>query len=131
MNATRQGIYVRMIAMAIAIMGVIHIAATFTPLINGGLEVLSVAKQQAMTYMSLMCGMLLIVCGLLVAMLHNKVKEHPFLHRPYMLIYGALSIDGILAVVFMPHNPFAWMVLILVGGLDILVTYSIYALSNH
>lgn len=49
---------VRIIAMAVATMGVIHIAATFTPLINGGLEVLSPAKQQAMTYMSLMPGML-------------------------------------------------------------------------
>ena len=66
MNKTRQANYIRVIAMAIATMGVIHIAATFTPLINGGLEVLSSAKQQAMTYMSLMCGMLLIVCGSLV-----------------------------------------------------------------
>ena len=124
MNKTRQANYVRMIAMAIATMGVIHIAATFTPLINGGLEVLSSAKQQAITYMSLMCGMLLIVCGLLIVMLHKKVKEHPFLLRPYMLIYGALSIDGISAVAFMPHNPFAWLVLILVGSLVILTTYS-------
>ena len=120
MNKTRQANYIRVIAMAIATMGVIHIAATFTPLINGGLEVLSSAKQQAMTYMSLMCGMLLIVCGSLVAILHNKVKEHPFLRRPYMFIYGALSIDGISAVAFMPHNPFAWLVLILVGSLVIL-----------
>jgi hypothetical protein len=44
--------YVRIIAMAVATMGAIHIAATFTPLINGGLEVLSTAKQQAMTYIS-------------------------------------------------------------------------------
>ena len=117
--------------MAIATMGVIHIAATFTPLINGGLEVLSSAKQQAMTYMSLMCGMLLIVCGSLVAILHNKVKEHPFLRRPYMFIYGALSIDGISAVAFMPQNPFAWLVLIFVGCLAILATYSILAASNH
>jgi len=113
-----------MIAMAIATMGVIHIAATFTPLINGGLEVLSSAKQQAITYMSLMCGMLLIVCGLLIVMLHEKVKEHPFLRRPYIFIYGALSIDGISAVAFMPHNPFAWLVLILVGSLVIPATYS-------
>ena len=126
MNKTRQANYVRMIAMAIATMGVIHIAATFTPLINGGLEVLSSAKQQAMTYMSLMCGMLLIVCGSLVAILHNKVKEHPFLRRPYMFIYGVLSIDGISAVAFMPHNPFAWLVLIFVGSLVILATYSFF-----
>jgi len=120
--------YVRIIAMAVATMGAIHIAATFTPLINGGLEVLSTAKQQAMTYISLMCGMLLIVCGSLVAMLHNKVKEHPFLRKPYMLIYGALSIDGIAAVTFMPHNPFAWLVFILICCLDILFFY--YAIKK-
>ncbi|UKK71943.1 hypothetical protein L6467_02225 [Segatella bryantii] len=131
MNKTRQSNYVRMIAMVIATMGVIHIAATFTPLINGGLEVLSSAKQQAITYMSLMCGMLLIVCGSLVAIFHNIVKEHPFLRRPYMFIYGALSIDGISAVAFMPHNPFAWLVLIFVGSLAIQATYSIFAASNH
>ena len=105
--------------MALATMGVIHIVATFTPLINGGLELLSPAKQQAMIYMSLMCGMLLIVCGLLIAMLHKKVKEHPFLRRPYMLIYGVLSVDGIAAVAFMPHNPFAWLVFILICCLAI------------
>ena len=109
--------------MAVATMGVVHIAATFTPLINGGLEVLSPAKQQAMTYMSLMCGMLLIVCGLLVAMLHSKVKEHPFLRRPYIVIYGALSVDGIAAVAYMPHNPIAWMVLTLVSSLAIDIFY--------
>jgi general stress protein 26 len=111
---------IRIFAMALATMGVIHIVATFTPLINGGLELLSPAKQQAMIYMSLMCGMLLIVCGLLIAMLHKKVKEHPFLRRPYMLIYGALSVDGIAAVAFMPHNPFAWLVFILICCLVIL-----------
>ena len=113
--------FVRFIAMAIATMGVIHIVATFTPLINGGLEVLSPAKQQVMTYMSLMCGMLLIVCGSLVAMLHSKVKEHPYLRRSFLLIYGALCVDGISAVAFMPHNPFAWLVLILVGCLLIAI----------
>ena len=131
MNKTRQANYVRMIAMAIATMGVIHIAATFTPLINDGMEVLSPAKQQAMTYMSLMCGMLLIVCSSLVAILHNKVKEHPFLRRPYIFINGALSLDGISAVAFMPHNPFAWLVLIFVGSLAIQATHSIFAASNH
>ncbi len=115
--------YVRMMAMAVAAMGVIHIIATFTPLVNSGLEVLSAAKQQAMTYMSLMCGMLLIVCGSLVAMLHDKVKEHPFLRRPYILIYGVLSVDGIAAVAYMPHNPFAWMVLTLVSSLAIDIFY--------
>ena len=116
--------YIRYIAMAVATMGVVHIAATFTPLINGGLEVLSPAKQQAMTYMSLMCGMLLIVCGLLVAMLHSKVKEHPFLRRPYLLILGVLCIDGIAVVAFMPHNPFAWLVFIFVGSLVITSTFN-------
>lgn len=115
--------YVRMMAMAVAAMGVIHIVATFTPLVNSGLEVLSAGKQQAMTYMSLMCGMLLIVCGSLVAMLHDKVKEHPFLRRPYLLIYAAICVDGIAAVVFMPHNPFAWLVFILACCLAIANLY--------
>ncbi len=77
--------YIRINAMAVTTMGIIHIAATFTPLINGCLEV----------------------------------------------IYGALSVDGLSAVAFMPHNPFAWLVLILVGSLVIHATYIFSAASRH
>ena len=107
------------LAIAVAVMGVIHIIATFTPLISGGLEVLPHARQNAMIYMSLMCGALLIVCGSLVAMLHNKVREHSFLRMPYTIILLALVADGIAAVGFMTHNPFAWAVFVLIACLAI------------
>lgn len=105
---------IRILAIAIAMMGVIHIIATFTPLISGGLETLTPAKQNAMIYMSLMCGMLLIVCGLLAALLCDKVKEYSFLRKPFLVISLALLADGIAAVVFMPHNPFAWVIFALI-----------------
>ena len=104
-------------AIAIAVMGVIHIIVTFTPLISDGLQLLPEAKQQAMTYMSLMCGTLLIVCGLLVAMLHGKVRRHSFLRVPFTIIIIALVIDGIAAIGFMTHNPFAWAVAVLISCL--------------
>ena len=108
---------VRILAIAVAVMGVVHIIATFTPLIGGGLEVLTQAKQNAMTYMSLMCGALLIVCGWLAALLHDKVREYTFLRTPFRIIIAALAIDGIAAVAYMNHNPFAWVVFLLIAGL--------------
>lgn len=105
---------VTILAIAVAVMGGVHIVATFTPLISGGLEVLPQARQNAMIYMSLMCGVLLIVCGLLVSLLHNRVKEHSFLRLPYRIILVALVVDGITAVGFMSHNPFAWVVFIII-----------------
>ena len=108
------------LSIAIAIMGIIHVIATFTPLIGAGLELLPQTKHNAMIYMSFMCGMLLIVCGLLVATLHSKVKEYSFLRLPYKILLIALFIDGITSVAFMPHNPFAWMIFILIACLGII-----------
>ena len=107
------------LAIAIAVMGAVHIIATFTPLISGGLDVLPPAKQNAMTYMSLMCGALLIVCGLLVGILQSRVKEHPFLQAPCRILLIALMADGISAVSYMSHNPFAWVVFVLVISLTV------------
>ena len=114
---------VTILAIAVAVMGGVHIVATFTPLISGGLEVLPQARQNAMIYMSLMCGVLLIVCGLLVSLLHNRVKEHSFLRLPYRIILVALVVDGITAVGFMSHNPFAWVVFVLIICLAIVTSY--------
>ncbi len=105
------------LAIAIAVMGVVHIIATFTPLIGGGLEQLPLDTRKAMTYMSLMCGTLLVVCGLLVSLLHGKVHEHSFLRVPFTIIIIALVIDGIAAIGFMTHNPFAWAVAVLISCL--------------
>ncbi|MDO4819761.1 MAG: hypothetical protein Q3994_05230 [Prevotella sp.] len=114
---------VTIFAIAVAVMGGVHIVATFTPLISGGLEVLPQARQNAMIYMSLMCGALLIVCGLLVSLLHNRVKEHSFLCLPYRIVLITLVVDGIAAVGFMSHNPFAWAVFVLIICLAIVTSY--------
>jgi len=95
--------------MLVIAMGVIHVIATFTPLINSGLETLSVGKAQAITYFSLMCGTLLIACGSLLLMLMDKTGEHSFLRLPMAFISGVVLLAGILAPCFMPHNPFAWL----------------------
>ncbi|MCF0191706.1 MAG: hypothetical protein HUJ96_10650 [Marinilabiliaceae bacterium] len=110
---------IQILSISVALLGGVHIIATFSPLISGGLEVLTPAKQNAMTYMSLMCGALLIVCGLLVNALHSKVSEFRFLQTPWRIILVALSVDAIAAVAFMPHNPFAWLTFVLVASLVI------------
>ena len=113
---------IKTLAIAIAVMGLIHIIATFTPIIGGELEKLTCAKRFAMLYMSLMCGALLVVCGTLVALLNGHVKEHRFLRVPYGIVMAALCADGIMAAAFMTHNPMAWVVLALVACLQ-LVTF--------
>ncbi len=95
-------------SIAIAIMGIVHIIATFTPLINNDLDVLPVAKQNALIYMSLMCGMLLIVLGGYVLWAENKIAEFPKLKSTIQVASMLLLIDGILAVTLMFQNPFAW-----------------------
>ena len=102
------------LAMGIAVMGLVHIVATFTPVIAGQLAPLTTAGQQAFTYMSLMCGALLILGGLLIFMLSDKQQEAPFLRKPLRLIEAVLVIDGILAVCLMPTNPCAWIIQCLV-----------------
>jgi len=94
-------------------MGVIHIIATFTPVITGKLEPLNESGRLAFTYMSLMCGMMLVLGGSVVSMLADRVKEYKFIRRPYIFTIMLLAIDGILAACMMPHNPCAWVILVL------------------
>lgn len=94
-------------------MGLVHIIATYTPVIAGKLEPLDEGGRLAFTYMSLMCGMMLVLGGSVVTLLVDKVKEHRFVRRPYMLTLLLLAIDGILAACMMPHNPCAWVILVL------------------
>ncbi len=103
----------RPIAMAVLVLGIIHNVATFTPLITEGLACLDQMNLTAMTYMSLMCGTSLILSGaLLLAMLKKTAPIYP--SRVPILIVGVfLAINGILAVVYMPENPFALLALIL------------------
>lgn len=107
----------KILATGISAMGVVHIAATFSPVILGKFSPLSAPMQQACIYFSLMCGLLLIVGGLLTNFLCEKVTEHHFLCRPYWILQTALIIDGVLAVCFMLHNPCAWVILALTVSL--------------
>jgi len=94
-------------------MGVVHIIATFTPVIAGKLEPLNESGRLAFTYMSLMCGMMLVLGGSVVSMLADRVKEYKFLRRPYIFIILLIAIDGIMAACMMPHNPCAWIIFVL------------------
>lgn len=89
-------------------MGFIHIGATFSPLIGGKLACLDGGTYNAMIYMSLMCGMLLIVLGGYVLWAENKIAEFPKLKSTIQVASMLLLINGILAVTLMFHNPFAW-----------------------
>lgn len=98
-------------------MGIVHIAATFTPLIADKLTLLSEGAKDAFTYFSLMCGALLILGGGVTYTLSGKIKEYPFAQRPYMLALAILNADGVLAVCYMRHNPCAWIIFALTIGL--------------
>ncbi len=103
----------RPIAMAVLVLGIIHNVATFTPLITEGLACLDQINLKAMTYMSLMCGTSLILSGaLLLAMLKKTAPINQF-RVPILIVGVFLAINGILAVVYMPENPFALLALIL------------------
>ncbi len=101
------------IAAAIIILGIIHDVATYTPIIKGGLSCLTPEKLKAMIYMSLMCGTSLILSGLLLIILLNKVKEFPFLVTPILVIGSFLAIVGYFSIFYMSHNPFAWIAVFL------------------
>lgn len=103
----------KILAYGLLAMGLVHVIATFTPVIAGKLEPLNEAAQLAFTYMSLMCGAMLVLGGAIAAFLANKVKEYSFLKCPYYLTICMLAIDGVLAATMMPHNPCAWIILVL------------------
>lgn len=90
-------------------LGVIHDIATFTPLIREGLVCLSKPDLDAMTYMSLICGTSLILCGILCVMLLTKVEKFIWLSSPLLVIGIFLCLNGVLSIFYMYDNPFAWM----------------------
>lgn len=116
MKLSRQNI-AKALSVGIMLMGLVHIAATFTPLIADKLALLPEGAQDTFTYFSLMCGTLLILGGGITFALADKVTEYPFVRKPYVLAIAILTIAGILAACFMPHNPFAWAIFALTMGL--------------
>lgn len=101
------------LSIGIMLMGLVHIVATFTPIIAGKLAMLPDSAQDAFTYFSLMCGALLILGGYVTFTLAGKIAEYAFVRKPYILALGILNIDGILAVCYMRHNPCAWVIFLL------------------
>lgn len=104
---------IRTSAYGLAVMGLVHIVATFTPVISAKLAPLAEGMRGSVIYFSLMCGALLILGGLLTAMLASKLRDYPFLRKPYLLTIVVMALDGGLAVCQMPHNPCAWIILAL------------------
>ncbi len=100
------------VAVAVMLLGLIHDVATFTPLIKGGLTCLTPGNLKAITYMSLLCGTSFILSGALLFVLFRKVSEYAFLSLPILIIGIFLAVSGILAVICMFHNPFAWIALL-------------------
>lgn len=107
-NKITKGLSIGVIAM-----GIVHCAATFSPVIAGKLATLDAGAQTAFLYMSLMCGAMLILGGFIAFTLANKVCEFSFLRKPFLFTLILLAVDGILAACCMPHNPCAWAILVL------------------
>lgn len=107
----------KVLSIGVMLMGIVNITATFTPLIADNLKLLPYGAQAAFTYFSLMCGTLLILGGFITYSLSGKIAEHSFVRNAYILALAILNIAGILAVCYMRHNPFAWVIFILTIGL--------------
>lgn len=105
------------LSIGIMLMGLVHIVATFTPLIANKLSLLPDSAQGAFTYFSLMCGALLLLGGGVTYTLSGKIAEYAFAQKPYMLALAILNTDGILAICYMCHNPCAWIIFALTIGL--------------
>jgi hypothetical protein len=103
----------KIFAIAVLILGIIHAIATFTPLIKGGLACLTLGDLNAMIYMSLICGVSFILSEAVLIELLKKVEQFTFLSSSIFLIGVFLAISGILSVVYMFDNPFAWIALLL------------------
>lgn len=103
----------KILATAIIILGIIHDFASFTPLIKGGLGCLSPDDFKAMIYMSLICGTSFILSGFILILLLKKVEQYKFLTSTILFIGVFLAVSGILSIVYMFNNPFAWIALLL------------------
>jgi hypothetical protein len=100
----------KILACAIAILGIIHNIATFTPIIKGVLQSLPPGEFKFMLYANLMCGSSFIISGILLVMLLNKIDNYPFLITPAIFLGSFLLLSGILLLGFSDNifdNPFA------------------------
>ena len=91
-------------------------------------QFLETEKYDAMVYMSLMCGLLLVVLGGYLRWSIGKVEAMPMLKPIITITTLLLLVDGVSAAAFMPHNPFAWTIAILCVAA--FVTGNVSKLSN-
>jgi hypothetical protein len=96
----------KVLSFSVIILGIIHDIATFTPLVRRGLATLSKADFNAVMFMSFGTGTSFILSGLLLFTVYNIRTAFDRLVLP---VNTFLSFMGILAVVMMPLNPFAWI----------------------
>jgi len=107
----------RVLAVLTIVIGGVHEAMTFHPMIAEGFTGLDTAWRQTFTYFSLGCGGMLLLSGVLFLMLLRRAERHAFLAAPLVSIGVFAAVNGVLAVRFMLDNPFAWVVLGLGFGL--------------
>lgn len=98
----------KMISIALILLGVIICVATFT-YFNQGLAGLSTQTHHEALYSNLICGLSFLFSGVLLAVMFPKAEHHPALANPILILGIFVCISGIAAVVFMPHNPFTWI----------------------
>src|SRR5512147_2249770 len=90
----------KLVALAIAILGMIHNIATFTPIIKGSLLCLPESEMKFMLYANLMCGSFFIISGIVLFVLLKRLEEYPFLINPIFFIVAFLLLSGILLLAF-------------------------------
>ena len=103
----------KILAFSIVMLGTVHDTATFSPLIQDDLTCLKPEALHAVIYMSLICGTSLILCGILMLLFLKSVTKLPSLTLPLLVAGIFLFLNGILSVVCMFSNPFAWIALFL------------------
>lgn len=98
----------KIMALIILIFGIIHDIATFTPIMRGGMECLSDGHMRVVIFNSLVCGTSLILSGAVILILLGKLERYLFVRLPVLITGLFLLGCGILALLSMPANPFAW-----------------------
>lgn len=98
----------KMIAIALMILGTIVCIATFT-YFKADLSCLPGATLREALFSNLIAGLVLFFCGLVLFILFPRAERSPALADPLLALGIFVAIDGITAVVFMPHNAFTWI----------------------
>ena len=109
----------KILATSIVLLGVVHDIATFSPLIQGDLTCVNREALHSIIYMSLICGTSLILSGILLMFLFKRTVKFPFLSTAILIIGTFLAANGILSVMYMFNNPFAWIAFVLNLGVFI------------